>query len=170
MTSPRIIAAVVGTKGDHRFWDETQQQLAAEVGAQLALEDCVVLTGGKGGVMAEAIRGAREQGGTTIALLPDAEHRAANLYADIVLPTGIGIARNVLTARMCHFMVALLGGNGTTEEMLFALDFKRPVFALPGAPVVEGARRIAEGQTSIDQILPALMHEVQQLLVKLRQF
>lgn len=166
----KIIAAVVGTKGDHYYWNEREQELARRVGATLAMHGCVVLTGGMGGVMTEAIRGARDAGGTTIGLLPGSEHGDGLAPADIVLPTGIGILRNALTARMCHFLVGMLGGRGTIEEICFALDFKRPVLLLPGAPVLsncEDARRIGQ-RSSTAETVAAFARELEALLATLR--
>jgi len=48
------------------------------------------VTGGLGEVMAAAHRGAKEVGGTTLAILPGEKHSAANRWADHVVVTGIG--------------------------------------------------------------------------------
>lgn len=93
--------------------------------------------------MEAAAQGAHEAGGLVVGILPDAEHRAANQYVDIVIPTGIGLARNSITALACDVMVALPGHFGTLQEMSYALEYSRPVLAwrsgwdgLPGLEVV----------------------------------
>ena len=84
----------------------------------------VCLTGGLGGVMEEAMRGSASLGGINVGLLPYGDHKAANPWCQIALPTGIGIARNALTARACDLMVALPGSRGTLQEMLFGEVFE----------------------------------------------
>jgi hypothetical protein len=79
--------------------------------------------------MEAAAEGARKAGALTVGVLPGNDHADASSAIDIVLPTGLGIVRNALTARMCHVMVGLPGGSGTLEEMLFAQDFGRPVLS-----------------------------------------
>lgn len=79
----------------------TEAQLAAAeaCGAELGALGAPLLTGGRGGVMEAAARGAKRAGGLTIGLLPDADWRCANAFIDIPLATGIGVARNALIAR-----------------------------------------------------------------------
>ena len=56
--------------------------LAEEVGTQLSRRGAVVVTGGLGGVMEAACRGARAAGGTTLGILPGADRAAANPFVD----------------------------------------------------------------------------------------
>lgn len=79
--------------------------------------------------MADACQGAHQAGGLTVGLLPGPDHAAANAYVQIVLPTGIGFARNYLVAHGCHAMIALPGGRGTLTEMTVAADIGRPVLS-----------------------------------------
>jgi uncharacterized protein (TIGR00725 family) len=73
----------------------------------------VVVTGGLGGVMEAACRGAREAGGTTIGVLPGSDRSAANPYVDVAMPTGLGEARNALVVRAADALVAIGGAYGT---------------------------------------------------------
>jgi hypothetical protein len=100
----------------------------AEVAGNLAARShFIVVTGGLSGVMRAAARGARQAEGGTLGILPGTELRDANESIDIVVPTGIGLARNVVTALAGDIMVALPGGLGTLQEMTYALEYKRPV-------------------------------------------
>src|SRR5664279_4606015 len=74
-------------------------QTAYAVGRALAGRGALVVCGGLGGVMAAACQGARSAGGTTLGLLPGLARAAANPWVDIVVPTGLGEARNVLVIR-----------------------------------------------------------------------
>ncbi len=94
---------------------------ARAVGHGLATAGFGVVTGGRGGVMEAASRGARDAGGVTVALLPGEDRAAANAYADIVIPTGLGEARNVLVAAAGEVVVAVGGRLGTLSEMSLAL-------------------------------------------------
>jgi uncharacterized protein (TIGR00725 family) len=80
-------------------------------------------------------------------LLPGPYHRDGNEFLDYVLPTGLGIARNILTACACDIMVALQGGSGTLEEMLFAIDYERPVISF-GSFKPQGIWRYIEASDS----------------------
>ncbi len=104
--------------------------VARELGRLLAERGFVVLTGGLGGVMEAASRGASEAGGTVIGVLPGILREEANPYVDIALTTGIREARNVLVATSGHAVVAVGGGLGTLSEIAFALKHGRPVFGL----------------------------------------
>ena len=116
---------------------------AEEIGRLLAERGCTVVTGGLGEVMAAAHRGAKSAGGTTIAILPGESRLAANPWADHVVVTGIGHARNLAVAASGDVLIAVGGSYGTLVEMALALRLGRRVVALAGAPDVAGALRAA---------------------------
>lgn len=131
------MAAVVGTKVGGTKWAPDVAEMAFTSGFAAARAGFVVLTGGLSGVMTEAARGARAAGGLTVGILPGTAHEDGNEHLSLVLPTGIGLARNVLVALACDVMIAVPGGLGTLQEMSYALEYKRPVFSwdswdLPG--------------------------------------
>lgn len=104
---------------------------AAEViGREVAKAGAALVTGGTGGVMEAASRGALEAGGLTIGFLPYGDAEKANPYVNLVFPTGMGTLRNVLTARVCHALVMVGGGVGTLNELTVAYDAGVPVVAL----------------------------------------
>lgn len=111
---------------------------AEEVGRLLAERGCTVVTGGLGEVMAAAHRGAKKAGGTTIAILPGEDRAAANRWAEHVVVTGIGHARNLAVAASGDAVIAVGGSWGTLAEIAFARRLGRQVVALEGAPAVEG--------------------------------
>ena len=73
-------------------------RLAHAVGRDVALAGAVLVCGGLGGVMDAAARGAAEADGDVVGLLPGYRRADANPYCSIVLPTGLGHARNTLVA------------------------------------------------------------------------
>jgi uncharacterized protein (TIGR00725 family) len=107
-------------------------ETATEVGRHVAEAGAVLITGGTGGVMEAASKGAHEAGGLSIGFLPQADLSHANPYLDVALPTGMGTLRNVLTARCCDALVMVGGGVGTLNELTIAYDVGTPVVAIRG--------------------------------------
>jgi len=138
--------AVIGSGAE---WEAA----AEEVGRLLAQRGCTVVTGGLGEVMAAAHRGAREAGGATLAILPGEDRSAANAWAEHVVVTGIGHARNLAVAASGDAVVAIGGSYGTIAEMALALRLGRPVVALEGAPAVEGALLAASPAEAVELAL-----------------
>jgi uncharacterized protein (TIGR00725 family) len=107
-----------------------QERTAYAVGAGLARAGILVITGGLGGVMAAACRGAVEAGGSTLGLLPGEDAAAANPWVTTVIPTGLGEARDVLVVRTAAALVAIGGGWGTLAEVALALRGRIPVLGI----------------------------------------
>jgi uncharacterized protein (TIGR00725 family) len=104
--------------------------VAEELGRRIAEAGAVVVCGGLGGVMAAVCRGAHRAGGLTVGILPTGRRSDANPDVDIVIPTGLGVARNVLVVLTGHAVIAVDGSFGTLTEIAHALELKKPVFAL----------------------------------------
>jgi uncharacterized protein (TIGR00725 family) len=145
------MAVQVSVIGSGAEWEAA----AEEVGRLLAERGCTVVTGGLGEVMAAAHRGAKGAGGTTIAILPGEEPEAANRWADHVVVTGIGHARNLAVAASGDAVIAVGGAWGTLAEIAFARQLGRPVVALAGASRVEGIEIAA---TPSEAVAAALRH------------
>lgn len=137
--------SVVGSGAEH-------EAAAEEVGRLLASRGCVVVTGGLGEVMAAAHRGAKSAGGTTIAILPGESRADANPWADHVVATGIGHARNLAVAASGDAVIAVGGSWGTLAEIAFAMRLGRRVVVLEG-PSVAGVRRAATPAEAVDAVL-----------------
>ena len=105
---------------------------AEAIGRMLARMGVTVVTGGRGGVMEAASRGARMAGGLAIGIMPGTAHRESNPWLTVALPTGMEHARNVLTALAGDFLIALGGGAGTLSEVCFAWIHGRPILTLAG--------------------------------------
>jgi uncharacterized protein (TIGR00725 family) len=121
--------AVVGP-GD--VTDATLLAEAEAVGAGLARAGATLVTGGLGGVMAAAARGASQAGGRVIGLLPGNDPAAANDWVDVAIPTGLGQGRNLLVVRAAAVVVAVGGSWGTLAEMALARRAGIPVVRLHG--------------------------------------
>jgi len=143
------VARQVSVIGSGVEWEAA----AEEVGRLLAERGCTVVTGGLDEVMAAAHRGAQAAGGATIAILPGEERGAANQWADHVVVTGIGHARNLAVAASGDAVIVVGGGWGTLAEIAFARRLGRPVVALEGAPAVEGIERAVTPAEAVELAL-----------------
>jgi hypothetical protein len=146
LTTMALQVSVIGSGAE---WEAT----AEEIGRLLAERGCSVVTGGLGEVMAAAHRGAKAAGGTTIAILPGEHRDAANPWADHVVVTGIGHARNLAVAASGDAVIAVGGEWGTLAEIAFARRLGRRVVALEGAPAVEGIERAATPEQAVELAL-----------------
>ncbi|MEN2995101.1 MAG: TIGR00725 family protein [Thermodesulfovibrio sp.] len=104
--------------------------LAEEVGRLLAKEKVIVVTGGLGGVMEAACKGAYYEGGITLGILPTDKKEDANPYVKIPIPTGMGEMRNSLIVRASDALIAIGGGYGTLSEIALALKTGKKVVGL----------------------------------------
>jgi uncharacterized protein (TIGR00725 family) len=129
-----------------------QAEAAEAVGAGLAAMGLPVLTGGRGGAMEAACRGAARAGGVAVGLLDSADPADANPWAGVVLATGLGSARNAVIARAADVVVAVGGGLGTLSEIAFALHAGKPVVTLCGAPEPPGVVRAADADAALDAV------------------
>lgn len=124
--------------------DATAPELeAAEaIGRVLAEAGAIVVTGGHGGVMAAACRGAAGAGGLTIGILPGTDRRTANDAVAVAIPTGLGELRNGLVVRAADAVIAVGGAYGTLSEVALALKTGVPVIGLNTWPI-DGIERVA---------------------------
>lgn len=132
--------------------DERQKQDARRVGRLLAQAGWGVVCGGLAGVMTAACEGCASAGGLTVGLLPGTEHDAANSWCGVVLPTGLGQARNALVVLAGRGAIAVGGGGGTLSEIGHALKAGRPVVGL-GSWQVEGMPQAQSPQQAVEMIL-----------------
>lgn len=126
MDQPAV--AVIGPGGAHV--DAALLAAAEAVGAGLARAGITVVTGGLGGVMAAAARGAQTNGGMTVGILPGTDRGAANPHVSVAVPTGLGEGRNVVVVRAADAVVAVGAGYGTLSEIALALKAGVPVFGI----------------------------------------
>jgi len=121
---------------------------AETVGALLARQGAVVVTGGLGGVMEAACRGARMVGGTTLGLLPGGDRAAANRWVSVAVATGMGELRNGLVVRASDAVIAIAGEYGTLSEIALALKLGRRVIGL-GTWEIDGVQRATDPAAAV---------------------
>ena len=146
------IAVIGGSRAGRQALDT-----ALEVGRLIARSGAVVVCGGLGGVMEAASRGAREEGGLVIGLLPGGSTADANPWVDIPIATGLGYARNSLVVMNADAVIAVDGEYGTLSEIAYGLIHGKKVVGLgtwevkgvTAASTPEEAVRLALGGRSL---------------------
>jgi uncharacterized protein (TIGR00725 family) len=119
----------IGVIGGSEAGEETCD-LAREVGREIARRGHVLVCGGLSGVMEAAARGAREEGGMTIGILPTGRRDDANPYIDVAIATDMGHARNAVIANTADALIAVGGSYGTLSEISFGLKLGKRVVSL----------------------------------------
>lgn len=125
---------------------------AEEVGRLLARASAIVLCGGRGGVMAAGSRGAAQEGGTVVGILPGLDRHEANEWVTVAIATGLGELRNGVLVRTADAVIAVGGAYGTLSEVAFALQRGLAVFGL-GSWEIEGIERVGSPAEAVERAL-----------------
>jgi uncharacterized protein (TIGR00725 family) len=115
--------------GGHDCTKEVEE-LAQDLGKKLAKVVDTLACGGLSGAMKAVCQGFKSEGGLTIGIIPGYNKNDANSFVDIAIPTGMGLARNVLVVKTADVVVALPGQMGTLSEIAYCLQFGIPVISL----------------------------------------
>ena len=132
-------------------------ELAYKAGGEIAKRDAFLICGGMGGVMESACRGAKEAGGFTIGILPTSDAMDANLYLDVVIPTGMGLARNVLIVNAADGILAIGGKYGTLSEMAFAKQMEKPLISLKSWKFDKSYNQAQSPYEAVDSLFNAIL-------------
>ena len=136
--------------------------MAEAAGAALARAGAVVVTGGLGGAMEAACRGAKRAGGQTVGILPGVSRGAGNRFLDIALPTGMGEMRNVLVVRVSDGVLGVGGSFGTLSELAMGAKLGKPVVTVRSWEVAsEGERWRIPSFDSVEDAVEKLLEIVQ---------
>jgi uncharacterized protein (TIGR00725 family) len=142
-----IIAVIGGRDAGSELFDE-----ARRAGRLLARAGVMVLTGGLEGIMEAASRGAKEEGGLTVGVLPGDQRGGANPHVDVPIATGLGIGRNVIIARTADGVLAVGGAYGTLSEIAFSLQLGKPVVGI-GTWDIEGVHEAENAEAAVEKLL-----------------
>jgi uncharacterized protein (TIGR00725 family) len=113
---------VIGSSDENNYTDTAYQ-----IGLHIAKKGWVLISGGRGGIMEAASKGAIDGDGIAIGILPGASLDEANKYCNIIIPTGIGYARNMTNVLSGDVIVSIGGKSGTLSELAYAWQFGKPV-------------------------------------------
>lgn len=121
----KIIGVIGGSKAPKEIYE-----LAFRMGKLIGKRNYVLMTGGLGGVMEAASKGAKEEGGLVIGILPGNARATANKWVDIPIVTGMSHARNVIIAQSADILIAIDGAVGTQSEIAFGHIYKKKIIGI----------------------------------------
>ena len=122
---------VIGVMGPGSSASASDLKNAYEMGKLIAEKGHVTLTGGRpSGVMEAALKGAKDAGGQTLAILPSGNKSDASDYADIVVVTAMASARNNINVLSSDVVVACGIEAGTLSEIALALKADKTVILI----------------------------------------
>ncbi len=147
----RLIAIVGGREASPELLEQ-----ATQVGRLIARSGFGLVCGGMGGIMEAAAKGCKEEGGLTVAILMQDDPQYANPYMDVVIPTGLGIARNLLVVRSGEAVIAIDGKYGTLSEIAYALQINKPVIGIKTWDVSEAIIKVNSAEEAIKEVLKVL--------------
>jgi uncharacterized protein (TIGR00725 family) len=126
MQRPLIVGVMGGANAS-----VAELENAYQLGRLIAKQGWILLNGGRNtGVMEASARGAVDNGGLTIGILPDDTLERVSKYIQSPILTGMGNARNCINVLSSHGVVACPGGAGTISEIALALKIGRPVIIM----------------------------------------
>ncbi|GIW65228.1 MAG: hypothetical protein KatS3mg093_207 [Candidatus Parcubacteria bacterium] len=142
---PSQIKVVISGSAVTSLCSENISQLAYDIGKELAIRKCVVLTGATTGVPLWVAKGAFENGGLVVGISPARSYREhVRLYKlpidyhSLILYSGEGYSgRNLLLVKMGDGVVFLCGRTGTLNEFSAAFEEGKPMAVLTGSGGVE---------------------------------
>ncbi|MFW9853983.1 MAG: TIGR00725 family protein [Candidatus Thorarchaeota archaeon] len=122
----------IGIIGDSQIRSERQYEIAYEIGQEIARANAILVCGGRGGVMEAACKGAFENNGITVGILPtdvmiDPE---VNPYLTIRIPTFLHWTRNSLVPLASDGVIAVGGQAGTLTEIAYSWINHKPMVCI----------------------------------------
>jgi uncharacterized protein (TIGR00725 family) len=169
----RQIIAVIG--GNIQIATKEDCLLAEEVGRALVEDGYRIISGGLGGVMEAASRGARSSQkysrNDVIGIIPGIDRSEASCYCDIVIATGMQFARNQIIVASADAIVAIGGGAGTLSEIAFAWQLGKPIYAfhsegwsgkLGGSAIDSRPRKPIRSVSTVAELISCLRSDLQQ--------
>ncbi len=106
--------------------------LAGQAGEVMARLGITVVSGCGSPATRFAAERAMAAGGTVVSIIPEGEMPAADWPATVVIPSGVGDARNLLMALAGDACLVIGGRAGTISEVCLAWLHKRPLLPLTG--------------------------------------
>ncbi len=130
-----FVGPVVTVFGSARTQEKTPYyELARQIGHELSAMGFTIMTGGGGGIMEAANRGAKEAGGKSVGcniILP--KEQKPNRYLDIMVTFKYFFVRKVMLLKYSYAFVVMPGGAGTMDELFETLTLiqTKKIFNFP---------------------------------------
>lgn len=132
---------------------ERLKELAVQLGAAIARQGCILITGATTGLPDFVARAFRQNGGFALGVSP-AENRQEHVSryglpesgADAIIYTGFGYkGRNVINVRSADIVLIFGGATGTLNEFTIAYDEGKTIGVLEGSGgIADHIREIVE--------------------------
>jgi len=122
------LIGVVGSGSEEL--NEKIYEIAEKLGSLIAKENFALVCGGRFGVMEAVCKGAKSVQGFTIGFIPSLDKNSANRYVDLIIPTGMGEARNLILVSTADAIITIAGESGTLSEIAFAWKMSKPIISL----------------------------------------
>ncbi|NVM04809.1 MAG: TIGR00725 family protein [Candidatus Helarchaeota archaeon] len=121
----------IGVIGSGILEDESIYKIAYEVGREIALNNFILICGGKGGVMEAVCKGVKDANGISVGILPSIDKNEANDFVTIKIPTNLGEDRNYIVVQSSEIVICIAGQVGTKIEADYTLKLKKPLITIP---------------------------------------
>jgi len=141
---------IVGVIGGHECTAKVEG-IALNLGKKLTKVVDYLVCGGLSGIMKAVCQGFKVENGVTIGIIPSYNKNDANEFVDIVIPTGLGLARNVLVVKSADVVVALPGEAGTLSEIAYCLQLDIPVISL-GSWEIPGVIKAETVEEAVEEV------------------
>lgn len=128
----KYLVSVCGSDGTDENLSSHALQTAEQIGTLIAKHGAIVVCGGRGGIMEATCKGAKNNNGVTVGILPESKQEV-NAYVDIPLPTNLRHMRNFLVVNIADVVIAIAGRWGTLNEVSFAKILNKPLILVQGA-------------------------------------
>ena len=125
------VISICGSDVEDNHLSSYALEVAEEVGRHIARRGGVLACGGHGGVMRAACKGAKDENGITLGILPYTIEDA-NEYIDIAIPTHLGNVRNFLVVNSGHAVIGIGGRWGTLNEISYRMICEKPLILIRG--------------------------------------
>lgn len=103
-------------------------KIAEKLGELIAKNNAVLVTGGKGGIMESASKGAKRYKGITVGIVKGDKRGTSNEFIDIEIVTNtMGASEEAILVNSCDGIIAVGGGAGTLQELTAAYRKSKPV-------------------------------------------
>lgn len=135
---PRMTVGVMGSAGGDLTEDVCRP--VRRLGAAIAARGYVLITGACPGIPHEAVKGAKEKGGTVVGVSPalNLEEHVKRYHSptrgyDAIIYTGSGLmGREIENIRSCDVVIFAGGRSGTLGEFAIAYDEAKAIGVLEG--------------------------------------
>lgn len=157
---------IVGIMGPGENATPEENEWAYVMGAAIARKGWAVLTGGRAfGVMEAALKGAADNGGLTIGILPSDKPAGSSRYARIKILTGMGSARNNINVLSSHILVVIGMAAGTASEVALAIKAgKKIILYRPDEITLSFFRKIGTYRILIAMTVDEVLSQIEDFI------